>query len=114
MLFALNMTLVSDFFIGPLQITYVIGLSIAYPSTLNKLYIISNSTSCSVNISTNTLTSSSRLLTFTTSSISATSTSMNVHSIEIVPMADPTLFPNFTSLKSKMQSCKLRNDEIKD
>eukprot|EP00121_Abeoforma_whisleri_P014190 Awhi_evm1s13085 len=94
------MTPVSDFFIDPLQITYVIRLSITYPSTLNNLSIISNSTSSSVNISTNTITSSSRLL---TSSTSTTSTSINVHSVEIVPIADPTLIPNFTSLKSKIQ-----------
>eukprot|EP00121_Abeoforma_whisleri_P003091 Awhi_evm1s2776 len=108
------MTLVSDFFIGPLRITYIIALSITYPSTLNNLFTIPNLVSTSNYTSTKTLTYSSRVITFITSTTTTRTTLSYNNSNSLIQIHDPTLFPTFTSLKSKIQSYQLRNNEIKD
>eukprot|EP00121_Abeoforma_whisleri_P002722 Awhi_evm4s2448 len=101
------MTLVSDFFIDPLRITYSIRLSIIYPFTLNNLSTISNLESTFNYTSTNTLTYSSRVITFVTSTTTTTTTLSYNNCNSLIPIHDPTLIPTFTSLKSKIQSYQL-------
>eukprot|EP00121_Abeoforma_whisleri_P001061 Awhi_evm1s944 len=93
-LFALNMTLVSDFFIGPLRITYSIRLSITYPFTLYNLSSISNLVSTSNCTSTNTLTYSSRVITLITSTTTTTTTYTlyDDNSSSLIQIPYPTLF----------------------
>eukprot|EP00121_Abeoforma_whisleri_P007060 Awhi_evm1s6435 len=94
------MTLVTDFFIGLLRITYTIRLSITYPSTLNNLSTISDSISTSIYTSTKTLTYSSGVKTFIISTTTTTALSYN-NSYSSIQIHDPTLFPTFTSIESK-------------
>eukprot|EP00121_Abeoforma_whisleri_P006245 Awhi_evm1s5675 len=112
-LLALNMTLVSDFFISPVRITYSIRLSITHPSTLDDLSNTFNLVSTSNDIPTNTLTYSSRVITFFTSITATTTTHSYKNSNSLNEIHDPTLFPTFISLKSKIQSYQLKNNEIK-
>eukprot|EP00121_Abeoforma_whisleri_P012420 Awhi_evm1s11463 len=101
-------------FLDDISVRYILRLSITYSSTLNSLSTISNLVSTSIYSYTITLTYSSRLITFTTSTTTTATTLSHNSSNSLIQIHDPTLFPTFTSFKSKLQLYQLRNIEIKD
>eukprot|EP00121_Abeoforma_whisleri_P010611 Awhi_evm1s9789 len=87
---------------------------VTYPTTVSNLSTISNLVSTSNYTSTSTVTYSSRLITFITSITTTTTTLSYDNSYSLIRTHDSTLFPAFTSLKSKIQSYQSRNNEMKD
>eukprot|EP00121_Abeoforma_whisleri_P012642 Awhi_evm1s11667 len=75
---------------------------------------ISNLISTSDYTSTNTLTFFFRVVTFITPTTTTTTTLSYNNSNSSILIHDPTLFPTFTSLESKIQSYQLKDNEIKD